>query len=123
MEFYFHTFLILTLNDVSCQIHSPAALPPPEETVLLTHSIRFQMRLEFGEKEALALSGRGTAISRTSIPLAWSTTPSRHQQPECRPLKFVSMHVWFEGKGKGKVHPTTGHETQKGSTDIALLFL
>ena len=37
VEFYFHTFLILTLDDVSGQIHSLAALSPPEETVLLVH--------------------------------------------------------------------------------------
>jgi len=32
------------------------------------------------------------------------------------------MRTWW-GKGKGKVHPTTGHESPNGSRDISLLFL
>ena len=35
-----------------------------------------------------------------------------------------SVTLWHTvGKGKGKVHPTTGHTAQKGSRGIALLFL
>ena len=33
------------------------------------------------------------------------------------------VHGMVKGKGKGKVHPRTGHESLEGNGSIALLFL
>jgi hypothetical protein len=36
---------------------------------------------------------------------------------------FTPLNGRRQGKGKGEVHPRTGHEAQRGSRSIAVLFL
>jgi len=38
-------------------------------------------------------------------------------------LELIQCVQCIGCKGKGKVHPRTGHEGSEGSRDIALLFL
>jgi len=61
----------------------------------------------------MVVSASGACVSR----LFTKSTPLIHG------LRQVKLNELRKVKGKGKVHPTTGHEGPEGSRGIALLFL